>query len=98
MPLPSDSHLSRYSMARRVLVVGSGAREHALAWKLAGERAVGELLFVPGNPGMARVGRCLEVDAADPTALADLAARERADLTVIGPEAPLERGDRKSVV
>jgi phosphoribosylamine--glycine ligase len=79
-------------MALRVLVVGGGAREHALAWKLAGERAVTELLCAPGNPGAARVARCLEVDPADPAALADLAARERVDLTVVGPEAPLERG------
>jgi phosphoribosylamine--glycine ligase len=79
-------------MAGRILVVGSGAREHALSWKLAGERGVRELICAPGNPGMGRVARRFEVDAADPSALADLAARERVDLTVVGPEAPLERG------
>ncbi len=76
----------------RVLVVGSGAREHALAWKLAGERSVGEVVCAPGNAGIASLARCLRVDAADPIALADLAARERIDLTIVGPEAPLERG------
>jgi phosphoribosylamine--glycine ligase len=79
-------------MSMRVLVIGSGAREHALAWKLAGERAVAEVLCAPGNPGIARVARCLSADPADPAALAGLAARERVDLTVVGPEAPLERG------
>lgn len=76
----------------RILVVGSGAREHALAWKLAGERAASEVVCAPGNAGIARVARCRTVDPADPAALADLAAREQIDLTVIGPEAPLERG------
>src|SRR3990172_3505288 len=76
----------------RILVVGSGAREHALAWKLAGEAAVAEVICTPGNAGMARLARCVAADLADPAALADLAARERVDLTVIGPEQPLERG------
>ena len=76
----------------RILVVGSGAREHALAWKLAGESAVAEVICTPGNAGMARLARCAAVDGADPAAVADLAARERVDLTVIGPEQPLERG------
>jgi len=74
------------------MVIGSGAREHALAWKLAGERVVDEVLCAPGNPGIARVARCLTADPADPAGLADLAARERVDLTIVGPEAPLERG------
>jgi len=76
----------------RVLVVGSGAREHALAWKLAGEPAVAEVVCAPGNAGMARMTRCVALDAADPAAVADLASRERVDLTVVGPEQPLERG------
>jgi len=76
----------------KVLVVGSGAREHALAWKLAGEPAVAEVVCAPGNAGMARMTRCVPLDAADPAAVADLASRERVDLTVVGPEQPLERG------
>jgi phosphoribosylamine--glycine ligase len=76
----------------RILVIGSGAREHALVWKLARERAVTAVLGAPGNAGIARAARCVPVDVTDPEALADLAARERVDLTVVGPEAPLERG------
>jgi len=76
----------------RVLVVGSGAREHALVWKLAGERDVAEVLCAPGNVGIARIARCLRVDPGDPAALLGLAERERVDLTIIGPELPLARG------
>jgi phosphoribosylamine--glycine ligase len=76
----------------RVLVVGGGGREHALVWKLAGERDVGEVLCAPGNAGIARVARCGNVDAGDPAALLALAEREQIDLTVIGPELPLARG------
>ena len=76
----------------RILVVGSGAREHALAWKLAGERGVAELLCAPGNAGIARLARCVPADTGDPEGLSDLAARERIDLTIVGPEAPLDRG------
>jgi phosphoribosylamine--glycine ligase len=74
----------------KVLVVGGGAREHALAWKFAGERAVGEVLCAPGNAGIAAVARL--VDAGAPDALAALAAREAIDLTVVGPERPLDLG------
>lgn len=76
----------------RILVVGGGAREHAIAWKLAGERAVQEVLCAPGNPGIAAVARCVAVDAGDCEALAALAEREQVDLTVVGPELPLSRG------
>lgn len=76
----------------KVLVVGSGAREHALAWKLAGERGVGEVVCTPGNPGIAAIARCLPGDAGDPAALVALAGREQIDLTVVGPELPLSRG------
>ncbi len=76
----------------RILVVGSGAREHALVWKLTNEQVVTAVLCAPGNAGIAQIARCVPADASDPEALADLAARERVDLTVIGPEAPLNRG------
>jgi phosphoribosylamine---glycine ligase len=76
----------------RVLVLGSGGREHALAWRLKRDSTVSELLAAPGNPGISRVGRCLPVDILDAAAVLDLASRERVDLTVVGPEAPLERG------
>jgi phosphoribosylamine---glycine ligase len=76
----------------KVLVVGSGAREHALAWKLAGEPDVSEVICAPGNAGIAAVARLATIDAADPAALLALAETERIDLTVVGPELPLDRG------
>ncbi len=76
----------------KVLVVGSGAREHALAWKLHTERSVSEVLCAPGNAGIEQVARVVPIDAGDPAALLAFALRERIDLTVVGPELPLDRG------
>jgi phosphoribosylamine--glycine ligase len=76
----------------KILVVGGGGREHALSWKLSAESGVREVLCAPGNPGIAEVARLACVSAADPVALAALAERERIDLTVVGPELPLDRG------
>jgi phosphoribosylamine--glycine ligase len=76
----------------RILIVGGGGREHALAWKLASERNVGEVICAPGNPGIARLARCIPADPSDPHALVEIAAREQVDLTVVGPELPLCRG------
>ena len=76
----------------KLLLVGGGAREHALAWKLCRERAVGDLVCAPGNAGIARLARCVPLDVADPQAILDAAARERVDFTVIGPELPLANG------
>jgi phosphoribosylamine--glycine ligase len=76
----------------RVLVVGAGAREHALCWKLAQEPGVDALLCAPGNAGIARETRCLPLNAARPGEVLALVAREGIDLTVVGPEAPLTAG------
>jgi phosphoribosylamine--glycine ligase len=76
----------------RILVVGSGGREHALARKFAGESAVSEVLCAPGNAGIAEVARLLPVHPGDVEGLAAAAVRERVDLTVAGPELPLDRG------
>src|ERR1044071_489673 len=76
----------------KILVVGGGAREHALAWKLAGERGVTEVICAPGNPGIAAHARCLPADVANPRALLEIALRERIGLTVVGPELPLSVG------
>jgi len=76
----------------KILVIGNGAREHALAWKLAGEPSVAEVLCAPGNPGIATVGRCVPAEVGDPAALLDVARRESVDLTVVGPELPLSLG------
>jgi phosphoribosylamine--glycine ligase len=78
--------------AVRVLVVGGGGREHALAWRLRRCPSVREVLAAPGNPGMAPVARCLPVAADDPAGLAELCRREGVDLVVVGPEAPLVAG------
>ena len=76
----------------KVLVLGSGAREHALAWKLAADPSVRSLYCAPGNPGIARHATLAAVDLADPSAVLEFVRRERVDLTVVGPELPLERG------
>ena len=76
----------------RVLVVGGGAREHALGWKLLRDDPRTELIAAPGNPGIAEIGRCEPVPATDIAALAALARRVDVALTVVGPEAPLEAG------
>jgi phosphoribosylamine---glycine ligase len=76
----------------KILVIGSGAREHALVWKLAAERSVTEVLCAPGNPGVAAIARCITGDVSNPTALLEIAVREHVDLTVIGPELPLSLG------
>ena len=76
----------------KILVVGSGGREHALAWKLAGEAGVSEVVCAPGNAGIARTVRTAPVDAGDIEGLFALATREAVDLTVVGPELPLDRG------
>ncbi|MBN1269989.1 MAG: phosphoribosylamine--glycine ligase [Kiritimatiellae bacterium] len=76
----------------RVLVIGSGGREHALAWKLAQDSARPELFCAPGNAGTAEVATNLAIAATDIEGLIGWAARERPDLTVVGPEAPLCAG------
>ncbi len=76
----------------KILVIGGGGREHALAWKLAAEPGVAQVLCAPGNPGIAALARCIEADPADPAAMLALARREAVGLTVVGPELPLSRG------
>ena len=76
----------------KVLLVGSGGREHALAWKLTQGQGLTELHAAPGNPGIARLGDCHPVRAEDGEGLLDLARALAVDLVVIGPEAPLVAG------
>jgi phosphoribosylamine---glycine ligase len=76
----------------RVLVIGSGAREHALIARLSSDRDVGELLCAPGKPGIARLARTSPVDPTDLDGLLTLADREAIDFTVVGPELPLSSG------
>ena len=76
----------------KVLVIGGGGREHALAWKLSQDPHVREVITAPGNPGTAPAGRTIEIDVSNPNALAEVAERERVDLTIVGPELPLSLG------
>jgi phosphoribosylamine---glycine ligase len=77
---------------RRILVVGSGGREHALALRLKADDGVAELVMAPGNPGMAQLGRCIDVAVDDVEGLVTLAVAEHVDLVVVGPEVPLVAG------
>jgi phosphoribosylamine--glycine ligase len=76
----------------KVLLVGSGGREHALAWKLAQSPELTELHCAPGNPGIARHGHCHPVRGEDAEGLLGLARELAVDLVVVGPEAPLVEG------
>jgi phosphoribosylamine---glycine ligase len=76
----------------KILVIGSGAREHALAWKLSREPDVTGVICAPGNPGIATVARCLPADVSAPKELLAIAESQGVDLTVVGPELPLSRG------
>jgi phosphoribosylamine--glycine ligase len=76
----------------KILVVGSGGREHALVWTLGRNPSVSSLLCAPGNAGIGCLAPTLPVDAGDVNGLLHLAIREQVDLTVVGPELPLDRG------
>ena len=76
----------------KLLVVGSGAREHALVWKFTQERQIDEVVCAPGNAGIMQDARCVPVEIEDPDAILQLARQETVDFTVVGPELPLARG------
>jgi phosphoribosylamine---glycine ligase len=76
----------------KILVVGSGGREHALTWKLRESQLMTEIYCAPGNAGIAQEAECLQVDLSRPAEILDLARQLSADLTVVGPEAPLVAG------
>jgi len=76
----------------KVLIVGGGAREHALAWKIRRDDHSAQITVAPGNPGIAALARCIPIPLDQPKKLAALAEEERMDLTVVGPEVPLEAG------
>jgi phosphoribosylamine--glycine ligase len=76
----------------RILVLGAGAREHALSWKLSQEPNVSHVICAPGNPGIARTVAIEPIDVLDTDAVIRLVDREQIDLTVVGPEAPLANG------
>ena len=76
----------------KLLVLGSGGREHALAWKLHESQQMEELYCAPGNAGIAQEAECIPVDLSETKTIVELAKQLRADLTIVGPEAPLVAG------
>jgi len=76
----------------RILVIGSGGREHALVWKRRESQAMEEIYCAPGNAGIGQEAECLPVDVTSPEAILELAVEHQIDLTVVGPEAPLVAG------
>lgn len=76
----------------KALVIGSGAREHALCWSLSRSNLVKEVICAPGNPGISQVARCAPVKVGAVSELVALAQKESVDLTVVGPEYPLSLG------
>src|SRR6267154_5314460 len=76
----------------RILVIGSGGRQHAICWKLAQSPRLSKLFCAPGNAGIAKVAECVPTDVSNITELVDLAKNFQIDLTVVGPEQPLVAG------
>jgi phosphoribosylamine--glycine ligase len=76
----------------KVLIVGGGGREHALAWKLCRDDSTTQVIAAPGNPGIASLARCVPLGVDKHKELAHLAEDELVDLTIVGPESPLEAG------
>ena len=76
----------------KVLVIGSGGREHALVWKIARSPRRPQVYCAPGNAGIAQMAECVPLSAEDVKGLAAWAEKEKVDLTVVGPEAPLTLG------
>jgi phosphoribosylamine--glycine ligase len=82
----------RSSDILKILLIGGGGREHALAWKLAQSPRVEKIYCAPGNPGIAAVAECVNIDVSDNAALGQFALDHAVDLTVVGPELPLTNG------
>jgi phosphoribosylamine--glycine ligase len=76
----------------KVLVVGSGGREHSLVWKISGSSRVSKVFCAPGNAGIGQIAECIDISAVDLVDLAAFAERTGIDLTVVGPELPLTMG------
>ena len=76
----------------KVLVIGSGGREHTLVWKMTQSPKISQIYCAPGNAGISKLAQCVNIDADSIEKLADFAQKEKIDLTVVGPELPLSRG------
>lgn len=79
-------------MGKKILVIGQGGREHALVWKLAQSEVVEKIYAAPGNPGMAGLAECEDIEADDLSEILFFAWSKKIDLTVVGPEVPLMAG------
>src|ERR1051326_8450492 len=88
----SSPSVHRIGSSMHILLLGSGGREHALAWKIAASPLVTKLLIAPGNAGMAREGECVALDIASHAAVIDFCRANAVDLVVVGPETPLVAG------
>ena len=76
----------------KILVIGSGGREHALVWKIKQSRKVSKVYCAPGNAGISRIAECVDISATDVNGLLQFALQENIDLTVVGPESSLVEG------
>ena len=76
-------------MSKKVLVIGSGGREHAILWKLAQSSGVEKLFAAPGNAGTGAIAENVSIDVDNTVGLASFAIRNKIDLTIVGPEKPL---------
>ena len=76
----------------RILVIGSGGREHALVWKIAQSKLVDKIFCAPGNGGIAQIAECIDIKVDDIFGLLDFARKEKIDFTVVGPEITLALG------
>jgi phosphoribosylamine--glycine ligase len=77
---------------KKILVIGSGGREHTIVWKLSSSPQIGKIFCAPGNAGISRQAQCIPINAEDIPGLASFAEKESIDLTVVGPEVPLTMG------
>jgi len=76
----------------KILLIGSGGREHALAWKMTQSPLCDELIVAPGNAGIAQIARCIKIAVENSKAITDLAVSEKIDFCIVGPETPLVLG------
>ena len=76
----------------KILIIGSGGREHAIAWKISNESNVKEIYCAPGNAGISDVAKCLNINETDTDSLVKFAKENKIDLTIVGPEVPLVNG------
>ena len=76
----------------KVLVIGSGGREHSLVWKINQSKKVSNIYCAPGNAGIKKLADCVDIDATDIKKLVAFASKEKIDLTIVGPESSLVEG------